>query len=88
MGQFSVEKPTAPGSVLTGIQQPKCQEVRALAVDAAVERLILQSLRPDQIALAVAALGEIESENRTMERQWTLKRERARYDAERARRQL
>ena len=66
---------------------PKCQEVRALAVDAEVERLILQSLRPDQIALAVAALGEIEVENRTMERQWTLKRERARYDAERARRQ-
>ena len=67
--------------------RPKCQEVRALAVDAEVERLILQSLRPDQIALAVAALGEIEAENRTLERQWTLKRERARYDAERARRQ-
>jgi hypothetical protein len=31
--------------------RPKCQEVRALAVDAEVERLILQSLRPDQIAL-------------------------------------
>jgi hypothetical protein len=61
--------------------------VRALAVDAEVERLILEALRPDQIAVAVAALGEIEAENRTMERQWTLKRERARYDAERARRQ-
>jgi hypothetical protein len=35
--------------------------------------------------MAVAALGEIEAESRTMERQWTLKRERARYDAERAR---
>jgi hypothetical protein len=35
----------------------------------------------------IAALGEIEAETRTMERQWTLKRERARYDAERARRQ-
>jgi hypothetical protein len=67
--------------------RPKCQEVRALAVDAEVERLILEALTPDQIALAVAALGEIEAENRTMERQWTLKRERARYDAERARRQ-
>jgi hypothetical protein len=67
--------------------RPKCQEVRALAIDAEVERLILEALRPDQIALAVAALGEIEAENRTMERQWTLKRERARYEAERARRQ-
>jgi hypothetical protein len=61
--------------------------VRALAVDAEVERLILQALTPDRIALAVAALGEIEKETSAMERQWSLKRERARYDAERARRQ-
>ena len=67
--------------------RPKCQEVRALAVDAEMERLILQALTPDRIALAVAALGEIEEETRAMERQWSLKRERARYDAERARRQ-
>ena len=67
--------------------RPKCQEARALAVGAEVERLILEALTPDRIALAVAALGEIEAESRTMERQWTLKRERARYDAERARRQ-
>lgn len=67
--------------------RPRCQEVRALAVDAEVERLILTALMPDRIALAVAALGEIEQETRAMERQWSLKRERARYDAERARRQ-
>ena len=67
--------------------RPRCQEVRALAVDAEVERLILTALTPDRIALAVAALGEIEQETRAMERQWSLKRERARYDAERARRQ-
>lgn len=66
---------------------PHCQEVRALAIDAEVERVILQALTPDRIALAVAALGEIEKETGVMERQWTLKRERARYDAERARRQ-
>ena len=52
-----------------------------------LSELILEALTPDRIALAVAALGEIEAESRTMERQWTLKRERARYDAERARRQ-
>jgi len=67
--------------------RPKCQEVRALQVDAEVERLILEALTPDRIAVAVAALEEIEEENRAMERQWSLKRERARYDAERARRQ-
>jgi len=67
--------------------RPRCQEVRALPVDAEVERLVLAALTPDRIALAVAALGEIEEEVRAMERQWSLKRERARYDAERARRQ-
>ena len=67
--------------------RPRCQEVRALAVDAEVERLILTALTPDRIALAVAALGEVEEEIRAMERQWSLKRERVRYDAERARRQ-
>ena len=61
--------------------------MRALAIDAEVEQLILEALTPDRIALAVAALGEIEVETRAMERQWTFKRERARYDAERSRRQ-
>jgi len=67
--------------------RPHCQEVRALAIDVEVERVILQALTPDRVALAVAALGEIEKETGAMERQWALKRERARYDAERARRQ-
>ncbi len=67
--------------------QPRCQEVRALLVDAEVEQVILTALAPDQIAVAMAALSEIETEARLLERQWSLKRERARYDADRARRQ-
>src|ERR1700736_461898 len=66
---------------------PRCQEGRALGVDAAVERLVLEALTPDRLALAIAALGELENEARALERQWSLKRERARYEAERARRQ-
>src|SRR5713101_1702595 len=66
---------------------PRCQEVRALGVDGEVERLALASLAPDRIAMAVAAVGELEEETRLLERQWSLKRERTRYEAERARRQ-
>ncbi len=66
---------------------PRCQEVRALPVDDEVERLLLAALQPDQIAIAVAALGQIEEEANLLERQWALKRERARFEAERARRQ-
>ncbi|WP_287299527.1 hypothetical protein [Mesorhizobium sp.] len=64
-----------------------CQEVRAPAVDELVARILLKALEPDQIAIAIAALDEIAEETRSLEKQWALRRERARYDAERARRQ-
>jgi DNA invertase Pin-like site-specific DNA recombinase len=64
-----------------------CQEVRALPVDTLVERVLFDALAPDQIAIALAAMGQLEEEGRQLERQWTLRRERARYEAERARRQ-
>lgn len=61
--------------------------MRALPVDTHVESILLEALRPDQIDIAIAALGQIEEETRQLERQWALRRERARYEAERARRQ-
>jgi len=64
-----------------------CQEVRALPVDTLVECVLLDALAPDQIAIAFAAMGQLEEESRHLDRQWTLRRERARYEAERARRQ-
>ena len=66
---------------------PLCQEVRALPVDAFVERTLLEALAPDRIAIAVAAVGQLQEEARQLETQWGLRRERARYEAERARRQ-
>jgi DNA invertase Pin-like site-specific DNA recombinase len=66
---------------------PLCQEVRALPVDAFVERTLLEALAPDRIAIAVAAVGQLQEEARQLEKQWGLRRERARYEAERARRQ-
>jgi hypothetical protein len=58
-----------------------------LPVDTLVERVLLDALAPDQIAIALAAMGQLQEEGRQLERQWTLRRERARYEAERARRQ-
>ena len=67
---------SGPHRVLSGIRlhcrhdsegRPRCRR--------RVERLILAALTPDRIALAIAALGEIEEESRAMERQWSLKRE-------------
>src|ERR1700731_4485168 len=64
-----------------------CQEVRATAVDDLVARILLEALAPDQIKIAVAAVDQMTNEARQIEQQWSLRRERARYEAERARRQ-
>lgn len=67
--------------------EARCQEVRALGLDAEVERLVLEALAPDRIALALSALAELEKEYEVLGKQWQLRLERARYEAERARRQ-
>ena len=64
-----------------------CQEVRAPGVDKAVEDLVLAALAPERIALALEALGQLELEINALERQWQLRLERARYEAQRAQRQ-
>ena len=64
-----------------------CQEVRALAVDGLVSHALLEALAPDRVSIALAAVERMGDEARQLEQQWSLKRERARYDVERARRQ-
>jgi hypothetical protein len=66
---------------------PQCQEVRGLGLDAEVERLFLEALKPDRIALSVAALGELEKEHEALRRQRELHLQRLEYEAERAQRQ-
>jgi hypothetical protein len=66
---------------------PACQEVRALGVDAEVQRLLLEALQPDRLALALEALEQLELERATREHQWQLRLERVRYEAQRAQRQ-
>lgn len=66
---------------------PICQDVRARGLDAEVERLVLEALAPDRIAIALAAVEELEKENAALHRQWQLRVERAKYEAERAQRQ-
>lgn len=64
---------------------PRCQQVRALSVDRYIEQVLLEALTPEQITLAVEALGELESQTKLLNQQWRLKCERARYEVEGAR---
>lgn len=67
--------------------RPRCQEVRAPGLDAAIIHHLLAALEPDRLALALAALEHLEQDTATLRRQWQHRLERARYEAERARRQ-
>lgn len=66
---------------------PCCQQVRGHDLDAEVERLVLAALARDRIALALAALEQLEKESAALQQQWQLRLERVRYEAERAHRQ-
>ena len=66
---------------------PTCQSVRGDAIDAAVARF-LEAMRPAQLEVSMAALDRIAAQARQLDRQRQLTRERARYEAELARRRF
>ena len=65
-----------------------CQSVRGDVVDAAVARLFLEAVQPAQLAVSLATLDEVDARARQVDRQWQLRLERARYEADIARRRL
>jgi DNA invertase Pin-like site-specific DNA recombinase len=67
--------------------EPVCQSLSIAHVDAAVGAAFLAVVRPAAVAAQLALGEELDRERAQVERQWGLRLERARYDAERARRQ-
>ena len=65
-----------------------CQFVRGDGVDAAVAHLFLEAIQPAQLEVSLATLEQIEDQARQVERQWQLRLERARYEADLARRRF
>ena len=47
----------------------RCQEVRALGLDAEVERLVLEALAPDRLHIALAALEQVQHEDALLRKQ-------------------
>jgi hypothetical protein len=63
-------------------KRPTCSwSVAAPVIDKAVEELCLDALRPDAIALGLALTEEVERQQSELDRQWSLRLERARYEA-------
>jgi DNA invertase Pin-like site-specific DNA recombinase len=63
-----------------------CQFIRGDGIDAAVAQLLLVAIEPAQLAIALEAIEHLEAQARAVDHQWQLRLERARYEAERARR--
>jgi DNA invertase Pin-like site-specific DNA recombinase len=67
---------------------PACQSLSGLGLDALVGELIVQALSPAAVESSLQLAEDLELERTALQRQWLQRRERARYEAERARRQF
>ena len=67
--------------------EPICQSLTIDHVDRAVSEAFLQVIQPAQVEAALALAADLERDRGAVERQWGLRLERARYEAERAFRQ-
>ena len=63
-----------------------CQFMRGDGIDAAVVQRLLAAIEPAQLTIALEAVEHLEAQARAIEHQWQLRLERARYEAELARR--
>ena len=68
------------------VATPLCGSVRADTIDAVAADALLATVAPDQVALALAAAGEVTDRHRRSVRAAELAAERARYAADRAER--
>lgn len=66
----------------------RCQTLLAHPVDGAVAKTFLEAMIPAQLEVSLATLQELEARAHQIERAWELERERARYEAELARRRF
>jgi DNA invertase Pin-like site-specific DNA recombinase len=63
-----------------------CQFMRGDGIDAAVAQLLLAAIEPAQLTIALEAVEHLEAQARAIDHQWHLRLERARYEADLARR--
>ena len=65
-----------------------CQSLRGDGIDAAVATVFLEAMQPAELEVSMAAIDQIAEQARRVDRQWEMIVERARYEAELARRRF
>ncbi len=63
-----------------------CQSLRGDGVDRAVANALLEAMTPAQLEISLATFNALEAQARALDQQWQRRLERARYEAELARR--
>jgi DNA invertase Pin-like site-specific DNA recombinase len=64
-----------------GLASKDCMSFRCGLLDVAIAEQVLETLRPAEFELALAALEELESRDQIILRQWQMRLERAEYEA-------
>ena len=75
------------GRAMADYAEPLCQGLAGRVLDDLVAAQVLMALEPATLELDLAAADEIQQERARLHRNWQQRVERARYEAERARRQ-
>jgi hypothetical protein len=65
-----------------------CQSLRGDGIDEAVAAVFLEAIQPAELEVSMAAIDQIADQARRVDRQWEMIVERARYEAELARRRF
>jgi DNA invertase Pin-like site-specific DNA recombinase len=75
------------GNMKAIYDEPFCQALAAPPLDALMSKLALEAVQPAALEVSLAVAADVEAERAALERHWQQRLERARYQAERARRQ-
>ena len=91
--RYAVNKTIVPtyecnGRKRQGLTGCSCFCFRANLVDPIIERKVIQVLNPDNVAIALSALSEMEKRNDSLNRQWEMNIQRCQYQADIAQRRF
>jgi DNA invertase Pin-like site-specific DNA recombinase len=65
---------------------PRCQTLNIAQIDQAVSQLFLEAVQPARLEAALSAICQIEAQRQSLTRQWQMRLEQTRYDADLAHR--
>ncbi len=87
-----VNHPSVPAYVCNQLHSQfaakTCQFIMGTEIDAAVSQIFLQAMQPAQLEISMAAFEQIELQAKQIDQQWQFRLERARYEADLARRRF